>query len=202
MVKNYENTKIYKIVCNVSGLIYIGATTKKYLSQRLDAHISSFKSFKAGKNTRETTSYKVLEAGDYYIELLELCNCSNIEEQSVKERYYVDLIDCVNKYIPGRTTKEYLQDNKNKIKEYKIRNQEKIDEYQKEYKIKNKEKIKQNFKEYQIKNREKLRLKLNEYNRINRDIINKKQRERKAKLSLESDIEFTNNELDYLLEDL
>ena len=28
---NYKQTKIYKIVCNKTGLIYVGATCKEYL---------------------------------------------------------------------------------------------------------------------------------------------------------------------------
>jgi len=44
MVK-YENSKIYKIVCNNTGMIYVGATTKKLLSQRLTAHVADYRSF-------------------------------------------------------------------------------------------------------------------------------------------------------------
>jgi hypothetical protein len=36
---NYANGKIYKIVCNITGEQYIGATTQK-LSQRLTCHVS------------------------------------------------------------------------------------------------------------------------------------------------------------------
>jgi predicted GIY-YIG superfamily endonuclease len=35
---NYQNSKIYKIRCNTTGLVYIGSTTQS-LKQRLDQHI-------------------------------------------------------------------------------------------------------------------------------------------------------------------
>lgn len=37
---NYKDGKIYKIVSSQTAKIYIGSTTKKYLSQRMDDHRS------------------------------------------------------------------------------------------------------------------------------------------------------------------
>ena len=119
MVKNYQDTKIYKLVCNTTGLMYIGATTNKYLSQRLAAHVSLFKRYKSGQDINYTTAYKVLENDNYSICLLELACCSSIEEQAVIERHHIDVSVCVNKVIPGRTRKEYTEnyvyENKNTI---------------------------------------------------------------------------------------
>jgi hypothetical protein len=107
MIKNYQDTKIYKLVCNTTGLIYIGATTNKYLSQRLAAHVSIFKRYKNGQDVTYNTAFEVLENNNYNICLLETSCCSSIEEQAVLERHYIDVLSCVNKVIPGRTRKEY-----------------------------------------------------------------------------------------------
>jgi predicted GIY-YIG superfamily endonuclease len=40
---NYNNGKIYKIVCNKTGLIYIGSTTKNTIQTRLKEHEGRFK---------------------------------------------------------------------------------------------------------------------------------------------------------------
>jgi hypothetical protein len=47
---NYQNSKIYKIESITGeGKIYIGSTTKKYLSQRLTQHKLFYKYWKDGK---------------------------------------------------------------------------------------------------------------------------------------------------------
>ena len=58
---DYSKGKIYKIECLTTGLIYVGATTKDYLSQRLAKHISSYKEYLNGNQKRPLTSYKILE---------------------------------------------------------------------------------------------------------------------------------------------
>ena len=59
---NYNNGKIYKIepLNAEEGDIYIGSTTKKYLSQRIDYHRSNYKRFLIGKGY-VTTSFKLFE---------------------------------------------------------------------------------------------------------------------------------------------
>ena len=47
--KDYQNGKIYQITSHCGDKIYIGSTTKKYLSQRMDKHRSSYKQWKQGK---------------------------------------------------------------------------------------------------------------------------------------------------------
>ena len=115
---NYELGKIYKLVCNNTELIYIGSTCQKLLSQRLSGHVADYKRWKNGKGNY-VTSFKIIEGGDYYMELLEAVTCSSFDDLAKKERHYIESIDCVNKIIPGRTNKEYQQDNKEKLKVYK-----------------------------------------------------------------------------------
>ena len=46
---NYGNGKIYKIECLTTGLIYVGSTTKQYLSQRMDKHRMEYRYWKTKK---------------------------------------------------------------------------------------------------------------------------------------------------------
>ncbi len=49
---NYENGKIYKIESHLGDKLYIGSTTKQYLSQRMDKHRTDYKQWLNGKNVR------------------------------------------------------------------------------------------------------------------------------------------------------
>ena len=110
---NYNNGKIYKIVCNVTGDIYIGSTTKEYLSQRLTTHRNNYTKYLNGKYCF-VTSLKALENDNYDIILLENVNCTNRDELRSRERFYIENNKCVNKVIPGRTDQENRNDTKKK----------------------------------------------------------------------------------------
>ena len=101
----YNRGKIYKLVCNETGLVYIGSTCEKLLCQRLSKHVCDYKRWKDGKYGY-TTSYKTIDNGDYYIELIETVPCSGFDELSKKERHYIESVKCVNKVMPGRTVQE------------------------------------------------------------------------------------------------
>jgi len=96
--------------------------------------------FKKGKNI---TSKYILELGDYEIVLLELYPCNSKDELHMRERYYIEALDCVNKQIPNRSQKEWC-----------IKNKDKISEYQTEYRLNNKDKSKEYHKELYIKNKD------------------------------------------------
>ena len=92
------------------------------------------------------TSSKIYELEDApYIELIINYPCSSIDELNRVEGKYIRSVDCVNKNIPGRTPKEYREDNKEKIKEK-----------DKKYYQANKEKIKEKYKKYYQENIEKI----------------------------------------------
>jgi hypothetical protein len=119
---NYQNAKIYKLWSPEGDDIYIGSTTI-LLSARKAKH-------KFGDGSVSKILFE--KYTDVRIELLECCPCDNKEELAKKEGEYIRNNKCVNKQIPLRTHKEHYQDNK----EYKLN-------YQKEYIEKNKEKIKE-----------------------------------------------------------
>ena len=143
---NYQNGKIYKITgTNNEGieLIYIGSTTQK-LCGRLAGHV---RDFKTGGNK---SSSQVLICNDYEITLIELYPCNSKEELLMRERYYYDMVDCVNKNKPialegelneylKQYYKQYNIENKDRIKEYNIENKDKKREYNKQYYLKKKE---------------------------------------------------------------
>jgi hypothetical protein len=117
---NYSNGKIYKIepiVEHLEGDIYIGSTTKKYLSQRMDNHRNDYKRWKDGKTNKIT----VFDLFDKYgidnckIYLLESVNANSKDEILAREGHYIRTLKCVNKCIVGRTEKEYYNDNKTNI---------------------------------------------------------------------------------------
>ena len=118
---NYSNGKIYKIepiVEHEEGDIYIGSTTKLYLSQRMDSHRSCYKQWKNGVQ-RYTSSHLLFEK--YGIEncnifLIESVNANSKDELHAREKHYIKSLKCVNKVIPSRTNKEYRNDNKEEIK--------------------------------------------------------------------------------------
>lgn len=107
--------KIYRIICNITGLQYIGSTTYEYLSKRLSCHVSSFK-----KGNYETTAWMVLQGGNYEIILIEEVEVENKDQLRQRERHYIETMECVNLIIPYRTEEERQQwrtDNKERLKE-------------------------------------------------------------------------------------
>ena len=110
---NYGNAKVYKIWSTAGDKIYIGSTTKEYLSQRMDKHRSNYKCWTNGK-TNLVTSFHLFE--DYgldncFIELLEAKVCNSKDEMIQLEGKYIRSLVCVNRNIPDRTKKEYIKDN-------------------------------------------------------------------------------------------
>ena len=185
-MERYQNGKIYKIVCNITGKVYIGSTCKKLLSQRLAGHVSQFKLWKNGKKC-SITSFQILEGNDYYIELLENVCCNSKDELLIKEKFYIQSIECVNKNKNLNMTEEdqkqqhkkYYENNKDTIKEWHKENyennKEKILQRQIKYYEKNKDKIKQQKKEYSKehyeKNKDKIKTRQKEY-RENKKLLN------------------------------
>jgi hypothetical protein len=119
---NYSNGKIYMIepvVEHDEGDIYIGSTTKDYLSQRLATHVANYKQFKKKDKIRQTTSFELFDkygVENCKIVLLENAACSNKNELTARESHYIRTLKCVNKFIPLRTRQEYKLENKEQIK--------------------------------------------------------------------------------------
>ena len=143
MPVDYANGKVYKIVCNITGDVYYGSTTQA-LSKRLGKHVSNYKSW-VKSTTGKTTSFQIIARGDYDICLVETVVCKSKEQLHQRERFWIEGNDCVNKFIPGRSGKEYYEANREaaskRCKEYYDANRETLIEKMKIYQELNKEKL-------------------------------------------------------------
>jgi predicted GIY-YIG superfamily endonuclease len=128
---NYNLGKIYRVVCNTTGLTYYGSTTQKKLARRMDKHRSDFKRFFEGKKNKPLlTCFQVLENKNCVILLVEEFPCDNKQELERREYYYILNNECVNKMYPTRTDAEYREQNKDIISvrnmEYRLKNRDKL----------------------------------------------------------------------------
>ena len=162
---DYKNGKIYKIECQETNRIYIGSTCQPTVAGRLRGHMQCLRRYQRGK-CNYTSSFSILETGNY--KCLLVCNypCNTKDELTTKEAEYIrqykkdDMCECVNKNIPNRTSKEYYKDNVDKIKQYHQGIKEKTSEWGKQYRLDNKEKITEYRKQYRKDNAEKIKEKV------------------------------------------
>ena len=166
---NYQDSKIYRVVCDETNLTYYGSTTQP-LAKRLSQH-------KKNRNlcmTKNMTNPKIY--------LVESFPCNTKEELHARERFYVEQYPCCNKHIPLRTNKEWCENNIDKMKEYKkeyrLKNKNKIIEWREN----NKDNIKQKAKEYRQANIDKIKEREKEYREANKDKISEK---KKVKITCE-----------------
>ena len=91
MMSRYRHGKIYKIISNKTGLVYIGSTCLT-LPQRISQHERDYKQYlKTGKKYNVyMSSFKVLAGGDAKIMLLENYPCKNRKQLHAREVYYID----------------------------------------------------------------------------------------------------------------
>ena len=114
---NYNNGKIYKIEPNCEhekNEIYIGSTTKKYLSQRMVEHRGNYNRWKNGQ-TNKTMSFDLFEKyglDNCDIILIENVNVNSKDELIAREKHFIKTLKCINKLVPGRTKKEHYEENK------------------------------------------------------------------------------------------
>jgi len=152
---DYQKGKIYKLWSpqGTEDEIYFGSTTDE-LYKRKSSH----------KNKSSLCKSKILfeKYDDVRIEIIEEYPCNNKEELLKKEGEYIRNNKCLNQVIPDRTKKEWFQDNKEQIKEYREQNKERIAEQIKEWREDNKEAIAEYIKEYREKNKEELKEKSKE----------------------------------------
>ncbi|AIW01911.1 MAG: hypothetical protein ASQ68_gp21 [Yellowstone Lake virophage 6] len=166
---NYSNGKVYKVWSLLGNKIYIGSTTKEYLSQRMDTHRQNYKKWKNNKY-HNITIFKIFDEyglENCNIELLEAKDCKSRDELNKLEGEYMRKLDCVNRCIAGRKIKEYLKDKKDELREKRL----KYNEKNKEIRC-----IKQ--KEYYKENKEAINIKAKELYEVNKEHINKLRREK------------------------
>ena len=125
---NYQNGKIYTIRSYQTDNVYYGSTTQP-LSKRLSTHKRHCKLWQ-NKKYCYVTSFEIVKYTDCYIELVENYPCNSKAELEKREGECIRSNECVNKCIPGRSSKQYHEDNKDKMhirqKQYRENNKEKI----------------------------------------------------------------------------
>jgi len=84
MVKNYQNSKVFKITNKNNDKYYLGITTVA-LSQLLATYKYQYKH----KKPRQTV-FQLFENNDAKIELVATIPCNNIDEQYMKARNYFE----------------------------------------------------------------------------------------------------------------
>ena len=150
MVVDYNNGKIYTIRSHQTEDIYIGSTCSP-LHKRLYFHKTNLKSWNK-TNKRYMTSFEIMKYDDAYIELLEDYPCPSKTHLNRREGRFIRNMDCVNKFVAGRTKSEYYQDNKEDIAQYYQDHKEERAQYYQD----NKEDISQHKKQYYQDNKEKI----------------------------------------------
>ena len=150
--------RIYIIKSPQTDEVYIGSTVNS-LERRLSGHKTDYKKYLKGVY-HYVTSYEIVQYDDCYIELLEEVNIENKQELHKLEGKYIKEMECVNQCIPGRSMKEYYQDNK-----------ELISEKGKDYRDANKEKMKERYKNRYQDNKEKFLEKMKDYYYDNKDKV-------------------------------
>ena len=161
---NYQQGKIYKIVCNITGKVYVGSTCVNFLSQRLANHVSAYRKYVSTHNIQYVSSFSIFENNSYKILLLEMCPCDNKEELLMRERYYIENIACVNLRNPCRTQEDINEWNKN----YRNKKREQVRAVNKKSKEKHKEKNKVRDKQWREDNKEKVKQTQDRFNEIRR----------------------------------
>jgi hypothetical protein len=85
----YQDGKIYRLVCNKTGLAYVGSTCET-IQHRYNAHRNKYDAWKAGKTNR-CGSFRIVEGNDFRIELIENYPCNSKIELTQRERHWFDI---------------------------------------------------------------------------------------------------------------
>jgi len=157
----YENTIIYKLVCNDITIkeLYVGHTThfvKRKACHKSDCNNENSKSY-------NYNVYKFIRSNggfnNWSMIQIEAFDCKNQNEACARERHHIEQLNAkLNSCIPGKT---------------EIENKENIKEYKKAYYEKNIEKSKEVHKLWRDANKEKTKT----YQILNKDHINQQRRE-------------------------
>ena len=173
---DYSKGLIYKITCK-DGTIqdtYVGSTV--HLSSRRRGHKSRCNNKKY--KYYNLLVYKTIRANkgwtNWEITLIENFPCDSRTELKKRERHWIgELKATLNCYIPGRTDKEYRNDNKDKrqeyFKKYRNDNKEKLNEKNRDYHERNKVDIRKRQKKYREKNSAEISKRRKKYYNANKD---------------------------------
>lgn len=104
-MKDFKNSKIYKLTDNSTNKCYIGSTTGD-ITIRLSGHISHT------KIGRHISSHEIISQGDYRIDIIEYYPCNNNKELRIREQYWIDNTICINERRAYMTKEQRLESNR------------------------------------------------------------------------------------------
>jgi hypothetical protein len=145
-MNRYQNSKIYKIYSDLGDKVYIGCTTKQYLSQRMAKHKYDYTYYKKKREDKGFAFvYSYLLFDEYgvdncKIELLEAFPCNSIDEIRKREAHYIQTIPNINNHhnwTPERI-EENKQTEKKQAKEFYEKNKTELNKKSIDYYHKNK----------------------------------------------------------------
>ena len=112
---DYSKGNIYRIWDNGFGKCYIGSTINT-LSKRMEGHRAKYRLYVKGEFEYITVLSLFDEFGveNCKIELLEEYPCENRQQLDAREGHHQRENQCINKFIAGRTDKQYYEDNREK----------------------------------------------------------------------------------------
>ena len=174
----YENSVIYKIKHNEDyddNNIYVGSTSN--FKNRKNQHKSCCNNEKCREYNFFVYQFIRDNGGwDEWVMIpIEQYSCNSKKELLIRERHHIDILrPTFNIVKPGRTIKEYYEDNKEKVLEYHKQYREENKEYYKQYREENKE----YYKQYREGNKEQLSEYEKKYYEVNKEQILEKCKKR------------------------
>ena len=136
-VSKYMNGKIYRIWNMMNDKIYVGSTIQP-LHKRMIGHRCDAGKPECSKVVKLYEDMNTLGHDNFKIELIEYYPCQTKDELTRREGELIrELKPDLNMQIAGRTGKEWVHDNQNRVREkqqeYIVRNKDKLTQKQKEY---------------------------------------------------------------------
>ena len=100
MPVSYQDSKIYRILCDEADEVYVGSTTRS-LCKRFAEHRHDYRKIQEGKRLRRrSTVCKILQHPSARIELVEAFPCQTREELNARESQVIRRTKCVNRQDP------------------------------------------------------------------------------------------------------
>ncbi|MDA9272056.1 hypothetical protein N9Q05_01565 [bacterium] len=197
----YSKGIIYKIVCNLNDVVYIGSTFNE-LRHRWSNHKGHFKFWLEGKGGCVSIFPYFKEFGIENFSIIKIKeyivyreNNKDRRHLSVYEQLWINKTRCINKinasiflsqthYSKLYDKERYIKNKETilaKNKEYRDTNRDKILAYSKEFRNTNRETISAYKKERYIKNKETILAQCKEYRDTNKETISAKMKEYRNK---------------------
>jgi hypothetical protein len=157
-INKYQNSKIYRIINDENDEVYVGSTYNM-LCRRMEKHRSHRFQYAHRPLYKLMNEIGIAK---FHIELIEEYPCDNKEQLRKREGHFIRGMGTLNMVIEERTKKEYKETNKDKIEymaKYREEKKDQILAKTKEYRENHKDEIKQ----YKINNKEHILAQNKEY---------------------------------------